>query len=114
MKRETIINLYSIIRELKATNLSSEARKKYTLLRIELVKIFKEFEEAKTEIAEQTKDEDNEKWNKDFSAIIMEWLSKEIDLDTKIFTVEDYVDFISSNDLAGVVEDIIANLMIKE
>ena len=114
MKRETIINLYILIRELKATNLKIESRKKYTLLRIELVKIFKEFEEARTEISEQTKNEDPNKWSEDFKEIMTDWLNKEVDLDTKIFTVEEYIDFISSNDLAGVIEDVIAELIIKE
>ncbi len=113
MKREQIVNLYSIIRELKATNLSSESRKKYTLLRIELVKVYKEFEIAKAEIAEQTKNDDENKWNEDFTAIIREWLNEDVNLDSKIFSVEDYVNYISSNDLAGIVEDVIADLMIK-
>jgi len=113
MKREQIINLYGIIRELKATKLNLEARKNYTLLRIEMVKIFKEFEEAKTEIAEQTKCEDEAKWNEDFIEIIKEWLNVNVELDTRIFTVEDCIDFIASNDLSGVVEDVLTDLMIK-
>lgn len=113
MKREEVINLYVIIRELKATKLNIDARKQYTLLRIEMVKLFKEFEEAKTEIAEQTKCEDEQKWNEEFQEIIKEWLNVNVELDTKIFTVEDCVDFITSNDLSGVIEDAIADLMIK-
>ena len=114
MNREQIINLYGIIRELKATKLNIDARKQYTLLRIEMVKLFKEFEEAKTEIAEQTKCEDEQKWNEEFQEIIKEWLNVNVELDTKIFTVEECVDFITSNDLSGVVEDFIIELMINE
>lgn len=113
MKREQLINLYSIIRELKSTNLKLEAKKAYALLRIELVKIFKDFEVAKAEIAEQTKNDDEKKWNEDFSSIMNEWLNKEVELDCKIFSVEDHIDFISSNDLVGIVEDVLADLLIK-
>jgi len=37
-----------------------------------------------------------------------------VELDTRIFTVEDCIDFIASNDLSGVVEDVLTDLMIKQ
>lgn len=103
-KRWDLKALYEIIRELKATKLSTEARKKYTLLRIELVKFYIEFEQARNETWEQSQE--------DFQEILSEWLNAEIDLNLKVFSTNDYIDFISSNDLEGNVEDLIYQLMV--
>ena len=84
------------------------------MLRIELVKLFKEYEQARQEISEQTKLDDQDKWNEAFQPIMVEWLNKESEIDSKIFSVDDYVDFISSNELKGDLEDLIGLLMIKK
>ena len=116
MIRAEIINLYELIKGLKSNKLTPEAKKDYTLLRIELVKLYKEFEQAREEIIEQTKpDSENEQeWNEAFQPIILEWLNAESNIDSRVFTVEDYIDFISSNELVGEVEDYIGLQMIKE
>lgn len=89
-------------------------RQQYTLLIIEMVKLFKEFEEAKTEIAEQTKCEDEQKWNEEFQEIIKEWLNVNVELDTRIFTVEDCADLIMSNpDKNGTFIDVIIEYLKK-
>ena len=114
MKKGDIISLYGLIKGVMSGKLDSEVKKNYTLLRIELIKVFKEFEEARQEITDQTKNEDKEIWNKDFQVIMNEWLSKEIELDCKVFSLDDYLIFIGANDFPGDIEDFIREIMVKD
>ena len=43
-----------------------------------------------------------------------EWLSKEIELDCKVFSLDDYLIFIGANDFPGDVEDFIREIMVKD
>ena len=119
MKRGEIINLFSIIRDIKNGNLSKEALIKYVMLRIKLKSIADEFEKARTEISDQTKPEDwvegasTELWDLAFRPIMQKWLDEEVEIDTKIFTQEECADLISSNpDLSGSAIDIIVSALI--
>lgn len=114
MKKRDVVNLYGLIKGAMSGKLEPEVKKNYTLLRIELIKVFKDLEEARQEITNQTKNEDKEIWNKDFQVIMNEWLSKEIELDCKVFSLDDYLIFIGANDFPGDVEDFIREIMVKD
>lgn len=113
--RGECVHLYALIRDLKSNKLSMQAKKAYTLLRIDLLNLQKEYETARQEIAEQTKpdNENQAEWDKAFIPIVEEWLKKESDINLKIFSFDDYIDLISSNDLSGSIEDVIYQLIVK-
>ena len=112
--RGECVHLYALIRDLKSNKLSEQAKKAYTLLRIDLLNLQKEYETARQEIAEQTKpdNENQSDWDRAFIPIVEEWLKKESNVNLKIFSFDDYIDFISSNELSGSVEDAIYQLMV--
>ena len=120
LTRAQIITLYSVIRELKNGNLKKEAFVKYLMLRVELKAVADEFEKAREEFSAQTKPESwkegdtTTEWDKAFQLVAAEWLSKETKIDTRIFSVEECCDLISSNpDVSGNVSDVIVEMMSK-
>lgn len=126
--RNELVNLYSILRNLDSSTLEREARKNYILLKVRLDALFEEFEVARTKISEETKpkletvkaefkkrkkadkkfdveaiveggEEFQVIWNEEFEPVILEWLSEEVDVNTKIFDAEAYAEFIIANDI---------------
>lgn len=126
--RNELVNLYSLIRNLDSSTLDKDARKKYILLKVRLDALFEEFEVARTKISEETKpkletvkaefkkrkkadkkfdveaiaeggEEFQVIWNEEFEPVILEWLSEEVHVNTKIFDAEAYAEFIIANDI---------------
>lgn len=103
LTRNECINLYSVIRDIKNSNLSREALVKYIMLRVKLKSLFEEYEKVRQEISEQTKPEgwqegdSLDEWNEAFKPVMEAWLNEPAGIDTKIFTEEDCADFIMSN-----------------
>ena len=120
MKRGQALNLYVNIRDLKNGNLSKEALVKYIILRLKLKKVADEFEAARQEISEQTKPvkfkdgDDTKEWEEKYQLIAQKWLDDEVDIDCKIFTIEEAVDLISGNDMVGVVGDFVVEMLVKD
>ena len=121
MKKEVAINLFSLIRDIKNSNLSREALVKYIMLRVKLKSLFDEFEKAREEISEQVKPTDWEegdnmtKWDEKFRPVMQKWLVEEVDINTKIFSQEECADLISSNpDLSGSAIDVIVSGLLHE
>ena len=120
IKKENAVNLYGLIRDIKNSNLSREASVKYIMLRVKLKSLFDEFEKAREEISEQVKPTDwkegdsMKEWDEKFRPVMQNWLSEEVDIDTKIFSQEECADLISSNpDLSGSIIDIIVSELLK-
>ena len=121
MKRENVVNLYGLIRDIKNSNLSREALVKYIMLRVKLKSTFDDYEKAREEISEQVKptdwkEGDNMKeWDEKFRPVMQKWLSEEVDIQTKIFSQEECADLISSNpDLSGSAIDLIVSGLLHE
>lgn len=121
IKKENVVNLYGLIRDIKNSNLSREALVKYIMLRVKLKSLFEEFEKAREEISEQVKPsgwkegDDMKEWDDKFRPVMQKWLSEEVDIDTKIFSQEECADLISSNpDLGGSVIDLIVSGLLNE
>ena len=108
MKRIEAYNSYEIIKNICSGSLSVETMLKYIELRRDLVNFIEEFDKIKIETSNQTKPKDwkegdpHEEWDKAFVAIINEWLNKDIDIDTHIFTKEEIAKLAIANpDLTG-------------
>ena len=114
MTRNNVVSLYSVIRDLKRSNLKGDALTKYILLRVKMKRVVDEYEVARTEILEQTKVDDSAEWEKSFGKVMTEWLNEKVDFDLAIFTVEECISLISLNDLQGTVDDFIIELMVNE
>jgi len=121
LTRNECVNIYSVIRDIKNSNLSREALVKYIMLRVKLKSLFEEFEKAREEISEQVKPanwkegDSMKEWDEAFRPVMQKWLSEEVDIDTKIFTQEECADLISSNpDLGGSAIDLIVSGLLKE
>lgn len=121
LTRNECVNIYSVIRDIKNSNLSREALVKYIMLRVKLKSLFEEFEKAREEISEQVKPanwkegDSMKEWDEAFRPVMQKWLSEEVDIDTKIFTQEECADLISSNpDLSGSAIDLIVSGLLKE
>ena len=121
LTRNECINLYSVIRDIKNSNLSREALVKYIMLRVKLKSLFEEYEKAREEISEQVKPanwkegDDMKEWNEKFRPVMQKWLAEEVDIQTKIFNKEECADLISSNpDLSGSAIDLIVSGLLHE
>ena len=118
--RGHIVALYRGILDLKAGDLKREPFVKYMLLRVDLKAVFDEFEKARAEFYEQTKPEGWQEgdctieWEKMYQPLVAEYLKKETDIDTRIFTVDECIALIRSNpEMSGSVGDVIVEMMSK-
>ena len=114
MKRKDAVELYAILRELKNGGMGKEGLTEYILMRLKLKKVFDEFEQARIEISEQTRQDGIDEWNKAFMPIMERWLSEETELiETKVLSQSDFIELVSKNDLTGIIEDNLYTLLIK-
>ena len=120
LTRNECVNIYSVIWNIKNSNLSREALVKYIMLRVKLKSLFDEFEKVRQEISEQTKPEgwqegdSLDEWNEAFKPVMEAWLNEPAGIDTKIFTEEDCADLIMSNpDKNGTFIDVIIEYLKK-
>lgn len=121
MKRREVIDLYSVLKELKSASISKEGLVELILMRVKLRKIFDEFEKTRVDISEQTKPEnfkdgDNPKnWEKAFKPVMDKWLEEDIEeIDTKVLTPIDFSEIVIINDLIGSVQDYLFIKIVKE
>lgn len=120
------IGLYNMIREMKSGNLSREAQVKYIPLRVKLKDIVSDFEKLREEASSQTKPEGFDEmegreketaqriWNEAVNPVLQEFLDTPCEFDTKIFTLDDAIDLLSSNpDVSGAVGDFVVQYFVK-
>jgi hypothetical protein len=112
MKKGQLIKLYGVIRDLKSGDLG-ESLYPYAKLRLKLKALFEEFEEARREFSEQTKTDDPIQHQKAFEPLMNRWLDEEIEINTKVFSFENAVNFCNHNDVVGSIQDKILNTMTK-
>ena len=114
MKRKDAVELYSVLKDLRNGAMSKEGMTDYILMRLKLKKVYDEFEQARIEISEQTRQDGIDKWNEAFTPIMERWLSEETELiETKVLSQSDFVELVSKNDLIGIIEDNLYTLLIK-
>ena len=114
MKRKEAVELYSVLKDLRNGAMSKEGMTDYILMRLKLKKVFDEFEQARIEISEQTRQDGIDKWNEAFTPIMERWLSEETEpIETKVLSQSDFVELVSKNDLIGIIEDNLYTFLIK-
>ena len=114
MTRKQAVELYSVLKDLRNGAMSKEGMTDYILMRLKLKKVYDEFEQARIEISEQTRQDGIDKWNEAFTPIMERWLSEETELiETKVLSQSDFVELVSKNDLIGIIEDNLYTLLIK-
>lgn len=114
MTRKQAVELYSVLKDLRNGAMSKEGLTEYILMRLKLKKVFDEFEQARIEISEQTRQDGIDKWNEAFTPIMERWLSEATELiETKVLSQSDFVELVSKNDLTGIIEDNLYTLLIK-
>ena len=114
MKRKEAVELYSVLKDLRNGAMSKEGMTDYILIRLKLKKVFDEFEQARIEISEQTRQDGIDKWNEAFTPIMERWLSEETEpIETKVLSQSDFVELVSKNDLIGIIEDNLYTFLIK-
>ena len=114
MTKKQAVELYALLRELKNGSMSKEGLTEYILLRLKLKKIFDEFETARQEISEQTRQDDTDEWSKAFTPIMEKWLAEEIEpLETAVLSQSDFVDMVTKNDILGIIVDTLYPILVK-
>lgn len=118
MTRADAVALYTAVRDIKSAGLEREVLTCYIKLRLKLRKLYEEFEQMRQEISEQTKPKDWQEggdiaeWDKNFKPILLDYMSEEIELNTKILTQEQAIDLVAANpDLPGSVGDVIIGML---
>ena len=74
MTRKQAVELYSVLKDLRNGAMSKEGMTEYILMRLKLKKVYDEFEQARIEISEQTRQDGIDKWNEAFTPIMERWL----------------------------------------
>ena len=103
MTRNDVINLFTIIKDVSASELDKDTLIKFILLRVKLKDISLEFDKIRQEVADQTKPkdwkegDDMSEWNSKFQPILVEWLKEKVNLDVKILSEEDLAVLLKEN-----------------
>ena len=114
MKRQDAVELYIVLKDLRSGSMTKEGLTEYIMMRLKLKKVYDDFEQARIEISEQTKNEDKDIWNKTFIPVMNKWLSEEIEtIKTGILDQSDFVELVIKNDLTGIIEDNLYNKLVK-
>ena len=114
MTKRQAVELYSVLKDLRNGAMSKEGMTEYILMRLKLKKVYDEFEQARLDISEQTRQDGIDEWNEAFMPIMERWLSEETEqIETKVLSQSDFVELVSKNDLIGIIEDNLYTLLIK-
>ena len=120
MKRKEAVELYAVLREIKSGLMNKEALVSFILMRMKLKGVFDEFEKARVEISEQTKPEEYKDgdstadWDKAFRPVMDKWLEEEVgEIDTYVLSTNDFAEIVIKNDLAGGVQDLLFERIVK-
>lgn len=139
--KNDLINLYAIIKDFKANGLDRDSRKSYITLKIKLREMDEDFTKKRDILSEETKPtlefvkkhfkdnkikgvkideikegDDNfiQVWNDEYSPIMMEWLSEEVEIDLNIFDIDAFTDFCMANeDMNPNVETLLGKYLVK-
>ena len=121
MTRNDVINLFTIIKDISASELDKDTLIKFILLRIKLKDISLEFDKIRQEVADQTKPkdwkegDDMSEWNSKFQPILIEWLKEKVNLDVKILSEEDLAILLKENkDKFTELIEVLTAFMLKE
>ena len=114
MTRKEAVELYSVLKDLRNGAMSKEGLTEYILMRLKLKKVFDEFNQARLDISEQTRQDGIDEWNEAFTPIMERWLSEETEpIETRVLSQGDFIELVSKNDLTGIIEDNLYTLLIK-
>lgn len=129
IKNGDLFTLYTILNKLKCNQLKKESMVKYIPLRVKLKGIFDQYEKIRTEASDQTKPDgfddmtESQKnsalieWESKITPILSKWFGSDLEkpIDTKIFSMDELVDFFNSNpDLVGDQMDVITTHLLKD
>ena len=114
MTKKQAVELYSVLKDLRNGAMSKDGLTEYILMRLKLKKVYDEFEQARIEISEQTRQDGIDKWNEAFTPIMERWLSEATEpIETRVLSQGDFIELVSKNDLTGIIEDNLYTLLIK-
>ena len=114
MTKKQAVEIYATIKDFRSGAMSKEGLTEYILLRLKLKKIFDEFETARQEISEQTRQDDTDEWSKAFTPIMEKWLAEEIEpLETAVLSQSDFVEMVTKNDILGIIVDTLYPILVK-
>ena len=114
MTKRQAVELYSILKELKSGAMSKDGLTNYILMRIKLKKVFDEFNQARIEISEQTRQDGIDAWKEAFTPVMECWLSEVTEpIETAVLSQCDFIELVSKNDLTGIIEDNLYNKLVK-
>ena len=115
MTRKQAVELYSVLKDMRNGNMSKEGMTEYILMRLKLKKVFDEFNQARIEISEQTRQDGIDAWNEAFTPVMECWLSEVTEpIETAVLSQGDFIELVSKNDLTGIIEDNLYTLLIKK
>ena len=120
MTRKEAVDLYTVLRELFLGDMDKEVSTPFRLMRLEMKKVWDEYEEMRKEISQDTKPKDFKEgddttaWVKEFKPVMDAWLAVEIpQTETHLLSEEQYFDLMACNRLMGFVEDILHEKLVK-
>ena len=115
MTKKQAVELYSVLKDMRNGNMSKEGMTEYILMRLKLKKVFDEFNQARIEISEQTRQDGIDAWNEAFTPVMECWLSEVTEpIETAVLSQGDFIELVSKNDLTGIIEDNLYTLLIKK
>ena len=115
MTKRQAVELYATIKDFRSGAMSKEGLTEYILLRLKLKKVFDEFETARQEISEQTRQDDTEAWSKAFEPVMSKWLAEEIEpLETAVLSQSDFIEMVTKNDILGIIVDTLYPILVKQ
>ena len=115
MTRKQAVELYSVLKDMRNGNMSKEGMTEYILMRLKLKKVFDEFNQARIEISEQTRQDGIDAWNEAFTPVMDKWLSEEIEaVETAVLSQDDFIEMVTKNDLIGIIVDTLYLQLVKQ
>ena len=114
MTRKQAVELYSVLKDMRNGNMSKDGMTEYILMRLKLKKVFDEFNQARIEISEQTRQDGIDAWNEAFTPVMECWLSEVTEpIETAVLSQGDFIELVIKNDLTGIIEDNLYNKLVK-
>ena len=114
MTKKQAVELYSVLKDMRNGNMSKDGMTEYILMRLKLKKVFDEFNQARIEISEQTRQDGIDAWNEAFTPVMECWLSEVTEpIETAVLSQGDFIELVIKNDLTGIIEDNLYNKLVK-
>lgn len=113
MNVDKAFSLYEVLEKCKSNALETEAISKYIKIKLALKKFVEDINEKRALIAEETKCEDEEEWNSKFQKVFLEYVKSPVEIETKVFSIEEVATLISKSDLSGAEESLVIGCFVS-